>query len=235
MTEKFTKDEVVDYIQTKIREGKLEPGDKLPSEMLLSKRLNISRASLREALQKLETVGLIEIKHGKGSFISSSPCLNAFQNFIPPLVISNNHDVLKLLEARRFVEIGTARLAAENTSVEDHERLRKYIGAMEGALDDENVDKFLQNDLNFHLKIAQASGNEILHKLLQALRVSMVKELNVIMKVPGMPEFSLHYHKKIFTAIEEEDEQKAGREMDEHLLNAKEMFEESVKQVEYQT
>jgi len=229
MRKKTASEEVIDYIQGEIKEGNLERGDRLPSEELLSKNLNVSRASLREALQKLETLGLIETKHGKGSFISSNPSLDAFKNFIPPLVLSNNQDIIELMEARRFVEIGTARLAADNAAEGDLRQLEDHMNEMKkGFQEDYDLETFLQHDLNFHLKIAESSGNEILYKLLQALKYAIEKELRVILEVPGLVEFSYNSHEKVLNAIKEADGERAGRKIDEHIVEATEMFKESI-------
>lgn len=226
---KNVSEEVVDYIQSKIREGDLTPGDKLPSEQVLSEELQISRASLREALQKLEVAGVIDIKHGKGSFISSNPSVKALKNLIPPLLLSINQGVIKLLEARRFVEIGTARLAAENAAQKHKEELKKCIKKMEQAIEGENTEDFQQADLDFHLTVAESSGNEVLARLLDALRNLMVEQLNVILQVPGRMESSLKYHRKVYEAIVNGDGEKAGKVIDSHISNAEEDFKKSEK------
>lgn len=227
---KSVSERVVEYIQSEIKKGNLTPGDKLPSEQVLSKELQISRASLREALQKLEVSGVIDIKHGKGSFVSSNPSVEALKNLIPPLLLSINQGVIKLLEARRFVEIGTARLAAKNASQEQKIFLKDCIDKMEKALQNEDFDSFQQADLDFHLKIAESSGNEVLARILDALRDLMVEQLNVILQVPGRMDSSLEYHKKVYKAVRNGDGEKAGQAIDKHISNAEEDFRKSDKE-----
>lgn len=224
---KSVSESVIEYIQSEIKKGNLTPGDKLPPEQVLSEELQISRASLREALQKLEVTGVIEIKHGKGSFISSNPSVKALKNLIPPLLLSINQGVIKLLEARRFVEIGTARLAAKNASPEQKEQLEDCIFRMEEAVAGEDFEAFQQADLEFHLTIAESSGNEVLARILDALRDLMVEQLNVILQVPGRIDSSLKYHRKVYKAIINGNGEKAGRAIDRHIRNAEEDFKKS--------
>lgn len=223
-------DEVISYIENKIQQGDLKVGDKLPSEEVLSGKLDVSRVSLREALKELKTVGLVETKHGKGSFITSNPSAEAFKNLIPPLVLSTPQDIGDLLEARRFIEIGTTRLAAENADEEHLEDLRKYVAEMREALKQDDHKTFLQCDLHFHLTIAEGSGNKILYELLTILRDFMAEELKVILEIPGRIESSVKFHEKVLHAIKNGNGRKAGKAMDEHIANAKKDLEESLEE-----
>lgn len=90
MKSKPTSDEIVEFIKLQITAKYFDPVDSLASAMILSNELIDRRASLREAIQKLERLCLIETKPRKGSYISSIPSLNAFRNFIPSLIISNS-------------------------------------------------------------------------------------------------------------------------------------------------
>ena len=177
----------------------------------------------------MNTVGIIETKHGKGSYIASNPLSKAFKNIFPPIVLSTDLESIKLLEARRFIEVGTTRLAANNIDARQLERLESYIESMEKATGNDDLEKFQKSDLKFHLGIAEGCDNEFLFGLLQGLRNLMEEQLSFVLNIPGRIESSLNYHKQILNGLQEGNPEKASEAVAEHIRNATQDIRESEK------
>lgn len=224
-------DKIVEYLVDEIRDKRFEAGDKLPSEGVLAEELGVSRASIREALQKLKVAGIVETKHGKGSFVIDDFPLTTLQNIVPSILLSADARVLELLEARRFVEIGTAKLAAKNASTLQCNKIRETVDRMEKVANSGDSDRFSEMDLNFHLEIAESCNNEVLYRILQILKDLMLEQLHVILKLPGRIESSIKLHNDICKAIESGDPKLAGRLMDNHLKNAEEDYQNNTGKV----
>lgn len=149
---------IMEQIKDIVKNGKLKSGDKLPSERDLCEKLEVSRASVREALRALQMLGLIESKHGEGNFINEN-----FENsLLEPLSIvflllgSKSGDVLEL---RKIIEPETAVLAAKNITNEQLTELKEIMDELNDNFDTEICASL---DKKFHYKIAQASGNNLI-------------------------------------------------------------------------
>ena len=200
--------------------GELKPGDKLPSDRALSAEYDVSRSSIREALKVLSALGLITILPGQGTFIAHEHT----DFFLAPLTwtlfISQNN-VNHLLEMRRVLETETAWLAAERADSASLEELEERYAKMQAAYQAKDFKLFLDSDLNFHLAIAQCSGNPIYYRLLQTSR----KVLSHISGSGMMTMEELHEianeHSDIYAAIREKDPQNAKLKMQAHLERAR--------------
>jgi GntR family transcriptional repressor for pyruvate dehydrogenase complex len=209
-------EQVIDQIKNMIDKGTLKKGDKLPSERDLVEQLQVSRASIREALRALEVIGLIECRQGEGNFIKSS-----FQdNLFEPLSIMFMLEKInpeEVLELRKIMEVEASGLAAKRTSEEQLEELKEIVERFENCEDEEiNV----INDKEFHYKIAEYSGNVLIFNILRTVSTlvdDFIKDARKLIIVQHENKEVLSQHKEIFEAIEIHNSEAARRAMREHL------------------
>lgn len=229
MKNKFNKkavsDFVVEDIIEKIKSGQFEPGAKLPSEKSLSKEFDISRASTREALQKLEVLGLIDIKHGKGSYVSNSPYLKPLQEIVASKLLTADVGIEELLETRLYIEQGTVRLAARNVNDSAIDELRELVQEMDDVVNEEDAEEFSKLDMEFHLLLGRMSGNTLMKRMLRTVRNLMRDQQERVNKIDGVLDISQKHHRDIFGAIKEGSPESAQKCMTEHLMEIKRRFE----------
>jgi GntR family transcriptional regulator, transcriptional repressor for pyruvate dehydrogenase complex len=212
-------EEIVDQIRIQVTSGQLQPGDRLPSERDLAEQLNVSRASVREALSALEMMGLIEIRSGEGTFISN---IN-FDSVVTPLswVLSMEKDtIFELLEVRKIIEGQAVALAAKRFNSENLRELEDSLKAMYEDLQTGQLGE--DADHRFHYAITKASQNKILLRLMNAISDTMHQTLKAsrirLYEGKGMPERLFQEHRLVFEAIKNQDSEAASQRMIEHLI-----------------
>ena len=217
-------DSVIDEIKRMIENGELKEGDKLPNQNEFSAQLGVSRASLREALLKLNLIGAIEQSPGLGTVIKSAhPSLWADQ--ISPPLVSDTDATLKLLEARRFIEVGVVELAVEHASRDDLQTMGQLIDDMTRALKQGRTDDYSKIDLNFHHQIANASHNDFMVHMFVTIRGLMEQFIREAFTViPGLLERSLQFHLSIYKGIKEKNKRKAATSMKNHIRDIEQAF-----------
>ena len=156
---------VVEQIQEMILDGRLSRGDRLPSERTMAEQFAVSRNSVREAIRTLEIIGIIESRQGGGNFVAagSSDCL------FEPLSIMfklNSGKFTDLLELRRSLEIEAASLAAQRITGDEAAKLSVLIDELKQT---DNEARCIELDKQFHLMIAELSGNALLSGFLHAI------------------------------------------------------------------
>jgi GntR family transcriptional regulator, transcriptional repressor for pyruvate dehydrogenase complex len=194
-------DVVIKYLLEGIVSGDLKPGDKLPSAESLAKLCGTSVLSTREALQSLATIGIIEISHGRGMFVTGG---------LP--VIED------LLEARRVLESHNAMMAAKNLNVLDIRALENLLKGMDEDLRTGDVEAFSEKDMEFHYALGKASGNRILFKTLINIRNLLHYQMVTINRLPKIIERSSKRHWEIFKAIRRRNPELAGSLMSMHII-----------------
>jgi GntR family transcriptional regulator, transcriptional repressor for pyruvate dehydrogenase complex len=205
--------QVFAQLKNQILTGEWEPGSRIPSENQLSKMLGVSRISVREALQKMVALDLLESRQGDGTFVRRLQADQRMNRLIPMMLLAR-HDILDVLEYRRLVETGIVALAVERATPEDVvelEALLKKMRRVEG-----NHKEFAECDLEFHLALARMTRNPVIIKItgvikdvLSASMVDIVSKLGV-----GL---GLHYHAQILAAVKGGDRMRAQKVMSEHI------------------
>jgi GntR family transcriptional repressor for pyruvate dehydrogenase complex len=161
--------------------GGWKPGSKIPSENELAETMGVSRVSLREGLQMLVTLGLLETRHGEGTFVREFTG-DAYLNELFPLLALGKAGLLHVLEYRRVMEKGTAAIVAEKATDEIVRGLEACYETMEKCKGD--VTAFAIADLDFHLFLAKATGNPLIIKVTDIIRsVLTVSMENVVNKL----------------------------------------------------
>jgi len=192
-----------------------EPGDKLPSERMLSEKFNVTRSNLREALQTLESYGLVKSIPQSGTFVADIgiTALNGMIDDILRLPIPSFKD---LVEARIFLELKGVKLAALRRTQED-------LINMENALADysEKVvrgEDAMQEDLLFHLAIAKASGNPTLNTFMLKITPEIINNFEKHHVCDKDTAFKgIQEHKAIIDAIREQNPEEARKSMKVHF------------------
>ncbi|MEW9673826.1 FadR/GntR family transcriptional regulator [Ammoniphilus sp. 3BR4] len=207
---------VMDHIKQLIYAEKLLPGEKLPSEREMAGQINVSRNTIREAYKMLEAEGYLVIKHGNGVFVADQE--SQIRKLTSSLFIKEDQ-VQELLSIRKVLEVESAKWAAEKGNPQDYRRLDNLIHDMRTLIKEKDYEELKALDQEFHLHIAQMSGNKILLRIMFNL-VDLINEMqNETLQIPGRAKQSLHEHIKILKAIQEKDSQNAGQAMYEHLTS----------------
>lgn len=193
--------------------GEWKKGMKIPSENELTEMFGVSRISVREALQKLAALDIIESRKGEGTFIREVTASVYMNSIIPQLVLDASH-VLEIVEFRRAIEVESARLAAVRADDKDIEKLSRIYRCMEGAR--ENLADFARYDLEFHIELARATGNSIIIKVNNIIKDILEPQMQFVVSIMGS-DGGLHYHARLIEALEQRDSHKAESLMKEHI------------------
>ncbi|RAO31453.1 HTH-type transcriptional regulator Mce2R [Micromonospora saelicesensis] len=159
-------DEAIGKIKMMITSGELGPGDRLPKEADLARRLGLSRNSLREAVKALSIIRILDVRQGDGTYVTSlaPQLLLDMLNFV--VDFHRDDTVLEFLEVRRILEPAATALAAQRMAAEDVAGLQAVLDSLG---DTHDVEALVANDLQFHRLIAVGSGNTVLCSLLDGL------------------------------------------------------------------
>jgi DNA-binding FadR family transcriptional regulator len=203
---------VADRIAADIRAGRLAPGDRLPSERDLARRLEVGRASVREAIAALQVAGMIETRPGSGSFVAAEAAARTRE--------AHDSSPSDLLEARALLEPAVARLAAQRGRPDaEAERL---LVAMEAAADHGDLAAWNDCDRRFHRRIAALTGNAVVLELADRIAAVMDEPLwqrlrDDSIAVPGRTTLHLAEHRMIYEAIAEGDADAAELYATQHI------------------
>ncbi len=220
-------DGIVAEIKGKIVSGELKDGDVLASQDELARALGVSRASLREALNRLTLMGMIEMRHGSGTYVRTARPRD-FMNSLSPLVIMDRASAAEVLQARFHVESAVAALAARNATRKDVERLRSLVEQMEKSYASGTSDDFVVLDAQFHMVIAESSQNRVLMKVLEVIREILPQCIRRFhLTFPERVPTTMGYHRAIFEAIARHDPAAARRNMEGHIGFLIQLNEES--------
>ena len=208
-------DKIIKQIRSLITSGQLKPGDRLPSERKLAEKLGVGRTSVREAIQKLEFYGILKTLPQSGTVVAGIG-LTALEGLITDVLKLETSDFASLVETRVLLETNAAKLAATRRTDNDIEEIKKALSAYEVKV--KNKETAVEEDLMFHLKIAEASKNTVLKSLMLIITPDIVKNFISYKVCDDQTEFkALQEHQKILEAIIKQDAKKASSLMHKHL------------------
>lgn len=211
-----TVDAAVNYIKKEIEEGRLKPGDRLPSERELQQLLGVSRLTLREALAKLSALGIVAIAHGKGSFVAGEMNLTSLGDVFLPLFAGQDiQTTIDFFEARMILEGEAVKLCASRRTATELKRLKEILEKSEAAMNDSG--SFGHLDYLFHKEISIISKNVFVQNMMGCLNNYIRDYLLSYAKTPDARTKSHEIHLKIFEYIEAKESENAGRVMRNHL------------------
>ena len=207
-------EEVANRLLTLIRAQELRPGAKLPAERNLAQMMDVSRPVVREALRALALMRVVDIRPGDGTYITSlePQQLIAHLDFVFP---SDSVALEQLLEARRVVEAGNARLAAARISGAELVGIEGLVASLAAAIDE--PDRFSDLDIELHSAVCAAAGNFLLSQFM-----SIVNALGKVSRERTggrrrVREAALEDHRAILEALQTHDPEAAARAMLGHL------------------
>ena len=207
--------EIISKIRDLINYKNLEPGDKLPSERMLSEKFEVSRSNVREAIQKLEFYGLLKSIPQSGTFVANIGVI-AMNGMIEDILRLDEPDFKSLVETRILLELKTARLAALRRSEEDLANMEKALNAYRDKV--LNGEDAVQEDLLFHLAIAKASGNSTMNTFMLIITPEIITNFRKHHVCDAnMSKRGITDHQAIFNAIKEQNPQLAKQKMKDHF------------------
>lgn len=212
-------EQVVTHIRRLIEQGDLRPGDRLPAERDLAARLGVSRPTVRAGLRALSTMGIVQPRHGSGTYIPDGPPVLGSEplSFLAAL---HGFTGLEMYEARRILEVGAAGLAAERATPEQIASLEQQVSALFASLDSPQT--FLVHDISFHRGVAAASGNPIVASMVEMVAALYYDRRRRTAARAAERDLrdAADAHRRIFDAIRAHDPDAARAAMNEHLLQA---------------
>ncbi|HEY3424019.1 MAG TPA: FadR/GntR family transcriptional regulator [Negativicutes bacterium] len=221
-------EEIIEQIKKLIIDGKLQPGDKLLSERELSDKLNVSRASVREAFSALEIMGVISIRPGEGSFVRQI----SYEGMMEPLSFLMHveiEDIMQLLEVRKILEVETAALAASRATPKNVDAIHMALKQMAEEVDAGEIGEM--GDAAFHFAVASAANNPVLISLMGTISDLMTKTFRSsrqkLFLIESMPQMLYDDHYGIYEAIAKQKPKLARQRMQEHLT----MIEEAMLEI----
>jgi GntR family transcriptional regulator, transcriptional repressor for pyruvate dehydrogenase complex len=216
----FTRDPLPDQIANRIvgliAERRLAPGERLPPERELALTMGVSRSSLREALRALAMIGVTEMRHGHGTYVTALEPATMMRPLGLVLALSDT-GFEELFEARRLVEPPLAGLAAERADAATLAALARCAEASAATVDDD--DAFMRVDLELHNLISEAARNAILARLVDSIGELAIASRITTTRIPDLREQAVRDHHRIVEAIAARDPQAATAAMLEHLEN----------------
>ena len=209
-------DEVARRLRELVESGTLTTGDRLPSEPELVKSLKVSRTVLREAIGRLEAIGLLTVRRGSGTFVANGESLTTATQLIRSALAISTHDLLKVAELRRCIETHCARRAAEVATDAEIADLEAHYQRMadSGGLP---IEARMKLDFEFHKKITQLSGNDVLSGVLQVIQDFIYLSIAQTMEQPGLPPAPHDLHLEMMAAIRARDPERAERAAAAHM------------------
>ncbi len=216
---------VREHIRSLLESDKFAPGDPLPSERELMRMFDVGRPVVREAMQSLQNMGLVEIRHGDRARVAE-PSLGRmaeqFGDTMRHLLANSPASLEHLKEARLAFFTAMAEAAARRRTAADLMRMRKILEAQEAARND--MTQFLHYDSEFHREIASVSGNPIYTALSEAIFRWLADFHIDLVRMPGREQLTLDEHDEILNAIEAQDPARAAKAMHDHLTRANVLY-----------
>ncbi|WP_040977923.1 FadR/GntR family transcriptional regulator [Oceanobacillus jeddahense] len=193
---------VFNQLKEQILNGNWEPGSKIPSEPQLKDMFNVSRVSIRSALQRLRDIGAIVTYQGKGSFVAENIGKFSLNDFGLNMHLSKQ-EFLDMLVFRETIEFKCIELAAENANEQDIQEIKQALDEMIRHKD--NYKEYTTADFQFHLAIAKASKNKVFYDVFQSIKDFYYYYLEELNRVIGITPKSVDAHIELFQALENKD------------------------------
>jgi GntR family transcriptional repressor for pyruvate dehydrogenase complex len=196
--------------------GNLEAGDQLPSERKLAETFNVSRPTLREAIRALAVLGVLEIRHGGGIFVSKLGAAELLQPLTFFLTLRST-EVEKLYDARRLIEGDIAARAALTAGPDDLAALEALVAEQEAVTT--SPEAYRDVDTAFHQRLAALADNEFLARAAQSLNILGLEFRKIASETPSVIRQSIADHRAIVAALKRHDGEAARAAMVAHMLH----------------
>ncbi len=208
-------DKIIRQIKELITSGQLKAGDRLPPERKLSEKLGVGRTSVRDAIKKLEFYGILKTLPQSGTIVAGMG-LTALEGLITDVLKIENSDFVSLVETRVLLETQSAHFAASRRTEEDIENIRVALVNYEEKV--KSGEQAMEEDLLFHLKIAEASKNTVLKSLMMIITPDIISSfIEHEICNDRKTNKALDEHQMIFNHIINQEPEKAAAAMKAHL------------------
>jgi DNA-binding GntR family transcriptional regulator len=204
LKKKSLADETADHLREAIIDGSLPLGQRL-LEVDISQQLGISRGTLREALQILESEGIVQSAHGRGKYVMSL----------------TERDVREIYSVRSILEQEAVRLAAENIDEQDILRMQNLLDVLFDAARGQDTNLVIETDFEFHQEIWRIADNQLLSRHLHSIAQQVKIYLAIQIRLYEDLEIGIADHEQIFAAISGQDGEKAAALIREHMDDAR--------------
>lgn len=212
--------DVFEQIRQKLIDGNWTPGSRLPSEQALCDMLNVSRVSVRSAVQRLRDLGVVITRQGSGSYISEDFTLQTLNNRLRPVMNLSKGEFHDMMVFRQTVEFKCMELAVIHATTEDILALEQALNRM--LVNKNDYKKYSEADFDFHLAIAKASQNSVFYNVMLSIKDSYYYYLEELNRALGITLESVDTHIKVYLALKNRDASTAvqvlGETMAENLI-----------------
>jgi DNA-binding FadR family transcriptional regulator len=222
-------EEVADRILLWLREAGLAADDRLPSEREIGERLGVGRSTVREAMQRLRRMGMLEVRQGGRARLARPTAGTLLDQIAAParqILQAEPRSLAELKEARLLLELAVVRLACERADAaalaalrESHARLQAALPAATGGFD-----AFLRADMAFHAALGAATGNAVLAAVVSATTGFLSEFHTGLVRLSGAEALTVAEHAAILDAVERRDAAAAEAAMGAHLTRANAMY-----------
>lgn len=207
--------DIISKIRDLINYKNLEPGEKLPSERMLSEKFEVTRSNVRDAIQKLEFYGLLKSIPQSGTFVANIGII-ALNGMIDDILRLDQPDFKSLVETRILLELKTVKLAALRRTEEDLEHINDTLQAYKEKV--MNGEDAVQEDLLFHLAIAKASGNSTMNTFMLTITPEIITNFEKYHVCDdNQALLGIEEHSEIYEAIKAQDPKLARQKMKTHF------------------
>ena len=207
-------EDIVAQIYGLIRDGTLKPGDQLPSERELAQRFNVSRASVREAIRILGMRGMLSIRPGAGTFVTSDS-MEAIVQAFSDLLTDEKDSLASIFEMRLLLEPQVASLASQRASNEDIQRMNEILEKQQEQI--AQGETGAEADGEFHFAIASATKNSALIALSHAIDDTLSQSRDPALQSQERSQRSLESHRRILQALGRRSKEEARKAMHQHI------------------
>ncbi len=208
-------EQIVQQIEASILRGELKPGNRLPAERELAEQFGVSRTAVREAVKALIQLGLVDAQPGRGTFVTHRSPSGVRDVMAHILKGDLDLGTRNLVEVREILEPEIAALAAQRAGAEHLAAMQTAIAQMDQTLED--IDAFIEADLDFHLALAEGSRNPLILALIDNLVDILRTARRRIALVPGGIHRAQEHHKRIYEAVKQGDPAAARQAMSSHM------------------
>ncbi len=208
-------DTVVERIRALITDGQFGPGDRLPTETELIKQLEVSRTVLREAIGRLETVGLVSVRGSRGMFVGDPGSLLNCAKLVRSAMAISPRELLQFAEFRRAIECEAVRTAALRATPDDVVELAALCEEIRRP--DLSYAEAFPLDLRFHRKLLDLTGNELMGNVMDVVQEFVMASITGAAPRKRDPETTYRGHRAIVEAVRAGDPDAAERAMRDHL------------------